>query len=179
MGRDPWSRPGTIHVGLLLRGRAEGRWLRNKDQVANALQASFAHVEGMSFNGRMTLEQQVKFINDQDILISIHGGQLSTVSFMPKCGALLEIFAWPYWIPGFFTSLAHDAGLIASWMYASGDSDAIADRYRLTPGWQLAHRTPGDLCLPPNDIVAAVQVLQRLRLECISGNYGTSMIRTR
>lgn len=90
----------------------------NRTVLPNIL---FEYVPGFE---NWSFEDQVSFFARTDILVSVHGAQLTGLPFQVPCGGLLEIFPKSYWLPGFFGSLALDSGLDYAYLYQSqGDPE--------------------------------------------------------
>merc|ERR1711897_112049 len=57
-----------------------------------------------------TFREQLLYMSNHDILVSLDGAQLWCIPFMPPCSGILEIFPRAYWHGGYGT-MALDAGL--------------------------------------------------------------------
>jgi hypothetical protein len=66
-------------------------------------------------------EEQVRFLNNIDILTSPHGAQLTGIPFLANkpCAQLIRTFPDGSLIPGFFGSLARSLGIAYSYIYAN------------------------------------------------------------
>jgi len=66
-----------------------------------------------------TFHEQVKFFFNTDILVSVHGAQLTGISMigLNPCSQLLELFPPQYAIPYYFGPLAVQAGVSYSYIY--------------------------------------------------------------
>merc|ERR1711879_712710 len=103
-----------------------------------------------------SFEEQVHLFYHTDILVSPHGGQLTNVVFMPSCGAVLELFVADYFIPGYFGTLAFDAGLDATWLHVYGGVLNSSGRH------------PGGFCVPVNETATAVGSLADRWRTCVA-----------
>lgn len=68
---------------------------------------------------KATFENQANFFFHTDILVSVHGAQLTGISMMGlnPCAQILELFPLNYCIPHYFGSLAVQAGISHSYIY--------------------------------------------------------------
>ena len=62
-----------------------------------------------SFDG-LSFVDQIKYMNQIDILIGPHGAQLTSIAFMSECSGILELFPEGYYIPEYFGTLARSTG---------------------------------------------------------------------
>lgn len=67
---------------------------------------STTHFEGKSFH------EQVREMQEADVLLSIHGAAMANIVFMKPCSIVVEVFPWVYHSPEFYSGLAKRAGLI-------------------------------------------------------------------
>ena len=124
-GRD--KKVVRARIAVLGRGAGSlnGRLFVNSDQVVVALKTlrnvsvDFADFQNASF------EQQVQFMRTHDLVVSPTGGQLSSLVFMPSCGAVLVLYSVTNYIPT-YVRLAQDSGLIAGRLYLS-DRDPVVE----------------------------------------------------
>ena len=114
----------TVRIGIL--NRKKSRDIRNMVELTKALQALVTTKVIVTYFESASFKDQVDFFSSIDILISPHGAQLTGVIFMPRCGALLELFPKSYWIPEFFGHLALGAGLQYNYLYLA-PSDKVND----------------------------------------------------
>lgn len=66
-----------------------------------------------------TFQQQAEFFFSTDILVSVHGAQLTGISMMGlnPCAQILELFPSNYCLPNYFGTLAAQAGVHHSYMH--------------------------------------------------------------
>ena len=102
-------------VSLL--NRKKTRRMRNADDLrdrllhlSNEKNSRFTVSPVLYFESASFLEQAQAFAST-DILISIHGAQLTGLPFMPRCSSLLEIFPFQYQLPAFYGGLASAANI--------------------------------------------------------------------
>jgi hypothetical protein len=86
--------------------------------AATASSASdfFLPVESIShlaFEGQnKSFSSQYTALSEVDIVISVHGAQLTNLIFMKPCSIIIEVFPWLYNIPSFFGSLATSTDIL-------------------------------------------------------------------
>ncbi len=61
---------------------------------------------------KKTFLTQVQEMNDADIVISIHGAQLTNVIFMKPCSVVIEIMPWLYDVPSAFDQFTRSSDII-------------------------------------------------------------------
>jgi hypothetical protein len=95
---------------------------------------------------KTTFAEQVEFFSTTDILISVHGAQLTGLVFMGNkpCGQLLELYPHNYALPFYFGSLAVQAGVEHSYMYF-GEKEMITSS---DPTTQIIAPVPGGKVAP-------------------------------
>ena len=119
-------KPRPPVIGIL--NRQGGRRIINCREIANALQS---HFQGTFSSGdrhdpnvtittttirykdsfdNQTFLEQATYMSQVDILIAPHGAQLTSITFLPTCGGVLEVFPKGYFVPKFFGSLARATG---------------------------------------------------------------------
>jgi len=116
------------------------RSLLNAEQLAATLAQALHHgsspAASFDSNARIpivyfenkTFEEQVEFWDNNDIVLSPHGAQLSGIPFLPSCGSVLEIFPLGLYLPFYFGSLAAEAaGVAYTAVYTSVTGDWKAE----------------------------------------------------
>jgi hypothetical protein len=153
-GSDAISTNRKIRVGILNRAVSSGRSITNaEDLVQSILSEIFFSTDSSNitnnnntsnnsttptslpktsslvvslkyFEGKNTLEDQIRFFNSIDILVSPHGAQLTGIPFLASkdCAQLIEFFPDRYYMPDFFGSLAIDSGIGYSHVYFSNET---------------------------------------------------------
>lgn len=106
------TNPNKIHVGILNRSGRRRR-LMHSDLILKNVRCKFPDtiVTEIMFDG-LTFRQQAAWIFRQDIVISPHGAQLANIIFARRCTVLLELFPKNYYMPGWFSQLAVNAGAV-------------------------------------------------------------------
>ena len=97
------------------------RWNVNEEEVMDALRTIDAHSVMIKFDN-MTFEQQVQIMANTDLLISIHGAQLTNALFMRPGSGVIEIFN-----PKFKTSLYYNLCKGAELKYEAFFGTVIAE----------------------------------------------------
>ena len=127
-GRNPSGchvrEESLVRIGILNRNKT--RDIVNIVEVVEALQGLVTTKVTVAYFEEASFKDQVDFFSSIDILVSPHGAQLTGIIFMPRCGAILELFPKSYWIPNFFGNMALSAGLRYSYLYLA-TSDKIKD----------------------------------------------------
>ena len=83
----------TSYNRILYISRSDARYRKvvNEEEVMDALRTIDAHSLMMKF-GNISFEQQVQIVANTDLLISIHGAQLTNALFMRPGSGVIEIF---------------------------------------------------------------------------------------
>jgi hypothetical protein len=71
----------------------------------------FANISYSFFESK-SFSEQVKTINQADIVFSIHGAQLTNIVFMKPCSVLIEVMPWLYNVPSYFGRFSTSADLL-------------------------------------------------------------------
>ena len=115
-------------ITILNRHVDSGRSILNAQELLQTLQRqdfvrnNHVTVELVdSMDGRSFLDQ-VYIFSHSDLVISPHGAQLSSLFFMPPCGAVLELFGRGYEDAEFYGSLAAMSGIRYSHLYTGAGS---------------------------------------------------------
>lgn len=95
-------------ITILNRSPRSGRHLLEIHRWKEVLESVHKkiHIRVVSSMDGLSFKDQVALMKHTDLLISPHGGQLTSIPFMPKCAAVLELFPVGYFTPRFFGSLA-------------------------------------------------------------------------
>jgi capsular polysaccharide biosynthesis protein len=112
-------------VRIRILSRKNNRSIQNAEDLVKALEKTFLgtisrhEVESISVATfeAASFRDQLEFLSQADILISVHGAALTGIPFQPKCAAVLELFPAGYVVPLFFGSLAAVSGVSHSFMY--------------------------------------------------------------
>ena len=173
-------------IGILNRRPSSGRSISNindlvqsieseiakaKDENGNVTLTPFAQVSPFVsveyFEGKNTLEEQIRFFNSIDILVSPHGAQLTGIPFLANknCAQLIEYFPDRYYMPDFYGSLAIDSGIGYSHVYFSNETVELQSRKHPTAVFQrivtpnierrTEHRAQ-NLCIDPTVMVDTI-----------------------
>ena len=102
-----------------------------------------------------------------DVVVSVHGAQMTSVPFMPPCGVVLELLPKFYFLPGLYGKLARDAGLLASQGYLS-ETDPLLENNRTLRDFHFRWwiRRKG-LCLPVRQIGEVAREVLSAREQCL------------
>eukprot|EP01013_Petalomonas_cantuscygni_P001457 TRINITY_DN1144_c0_g1_i1.p1 TRINITY_DN1144_c0_g1~~TRINITY_DN1144_c0_g1_i1.p1 ORF type:complete len:470 (+),score=67.55 TRINITY_DN1144_c0_g1_i1:217-1626(+) len=152
------DQPQRPTIRLLIRSFFGRRALLNARELARRLTQSHSPdrpIVPTRFAG-MTFANQIDFFSSTDILVTTHGAELTSIPFMPRCAAVLELLPENYFMVGYYPRLGATAGLNYSWMYMSTEQ-ASTSRNILAPskvGRVAARESP--LCAPVEDIVTLV-----------------------
>jgi len=104
-------------IRILNRVKESNRSLSNAQALQAALEEMTQSTVDVVYFENKTFLEQVSFMMETDILISPHGAQLTSINFMPACGAVVEAFPQGFWFPHFFGPLAASAGLTHGYIY--------------------------------------------------------------
>lgn len=85
------------------------RDIANGNELFLKLKESFSIVKSIDFDG-FTFDDQVRTMANLDVLVSIHGAQLSNIVFMKPRSGLIEVFN-PFFFLGCYQNIALKAGL--------------------------------------------------------------------
>jgi Glycosyltransferase 61 len=136
--------PIMPRIGILNRRPESIRSLLNIDAIANALENELLHmdenIEKCYILGKISkptvnvayfewgsFQSQIEFYSSVDILLTPHGAQETGLFFMPRCGAILELFPKGYHIPMFFGYLARMSSIAHYTGYISDSTDIEED----------------------------------------------------
>ena len=124
------------------------RTIVNVKKLQKYLRKLTSHpVQIYTFENR-TFKQQIEKMAQTDILVTPHGAQLSSLSFMPPCGGVFEIFPEGYYLPYFYGPLAATSGIRHAYVY--NGADVKKEWYKGNkidrPGRLAARRQ--DVCVP-------------------------------
>ena len=104
-------------IRILDRKPESNRSLLNVEALQTALEEMTQSTVDVVYFENKTFLEQVSFMMETDILISPHGAQLTSINFMPACGAVVEAFPRGFWFPHFFGPLAASSGLTHGYIY--------------------------------------------------------------
>ncbi len=199
---DSCTRPPRIRI----LSRKKNRGISNAQELADRLSAlqyrnnTLSYVKVHYFEGE-TFQDQVRFFQDTDILITGHGAQLTGLPFMmggsssssggvggngsgrlvslpSSCSQLLELYPNNYAIPYYFGSLAVQSGVSHSYMYL-----AFSNRTDVVLPWETRslpemkdrnHARSVHLCPEVNTMVEAVVDLIQDWHECCLRSSGSN-----
>jgi hypothetical protein len=94
-----------------------------------------------SFEGT-SLCYQIETIQNADVIIAPHGAGLTNLIFAHECTAVVELFPYNYYIPGFYGALAQQRGLAYAAWY---DADPVKIPSCMKPEWNspdICHLSP-------------------------------------
>jgi hypothetical protein len=100
----------------------------------------------VAFEG-MPLCDQIKIVKGADVIIAPHGAGLTNLVFASRCTAVVELFPYNYYIPGFYGSLAQQAGLAYAAWYDDGSFSEASIPACMKSEWihggtDVCHMTP-------------------------------------
>lgn len=178
----------TIRVGILNREASDGRSITNAEDLVKRIDSDIFGVDNnednstvvsqktstssfvtlVYINEKHTLEEQVRFFNAIDILVSPHGSQLTGIPLMANkdCAQLIELFPVMYYMPDFYGSLAIDSGIGYSHLYFSNETaEAQSRKYKTAVQGRIIDpdiqtRTSDrskNLCVDTGAVVSAVK----------------------
>lgn len=158
-------------VSLL--NRQKTRRMRNADDLRDRL----LHLSNES-NSRFTVSpvlyfesasflEQVQAFASTDILISIHGAQLTGIPFMPRCSSLLEIFPFQYRLPAYYGGLASAANIsyhFVTFVNHTPEFDIISGRKNQSQAIIVRSQ---NFCLPVENISSLILQLVDEWKSCV------------
>ena len=146
--------------------RRKTRSIRNVEDVSQYLESHLGLPVSIFYFEKATFSQQVNWISTADILVSPHGAQLTTLSVLPPCASVLELFPVGYYTPKFFGSLA--AASLHDHYTAYNGMDARAEMHNFYENHtQRVMARSVNFCLRPQDIAPMVEeMLQKWRTCC-------------
>ena len=142
----------------------------NVDNIVTALQEQNISTSPITieyFNGKSFL-QQVTFYANYDIILCPHGAQVTGVVFMPRCGAIIEIFPESWVIPEFFGTLAASANIRHYYIILSDPNQPTNVQKWFNSTIPGKRRRAHQLCPPIRNIVTAIQQIVSDWKICIS-----------
>jgi Glycosyltransferase 61 len=155
-------------VGIL--NRRNTRRILNVDEIKERLQSNIkAEVRVIEFEER-SYEDQVRFMAETDILISPHGAQLTSIFFLPTCASVVEIFPKGYWVPHFFGSLAHGAGLASHTALYTGHDRKRELAWNMETYERREKARAGNICVDSDKLVSHVRLLLKDWQSCCNNN---------
>ena len=110
-------RPSTLAV-LYLDRNSGRRGLKNRDELVVIL-SNFTDVSfTIQPNTALTFRQQVEYVLDKDIYVSLHGAGITHILFMEPFGALVEIYP-PNFNEPFYKNMADKTQLLFYGIYST------------------------------------------------------------
>lgn len=111
------QKTGTRNL-YISRARAEGRKLKNEDQVFFGLQDMYGFEK--IFAEDLTLEEKVALFSEAACIVAPHGGGLTNILFCSTGCKIVDIFP-PGDFDTFFWSMSNALGLQYSYLFGRGD----------------------------------------------------------
>ena len=112
---DSASSGGALRVGIL--NRVKSRSWSNAGAVVRALRSSGFITTDEEYFEAKSPAKQAAWVHAHDIIIGPHGAQMSNLIWARPCTAVLELYPHDYFLPGFYLTLALNAGALAFWGY--------------------------------------------------------------
>lgn len=153
------TRPVKPRIGLLSRSQKYKRSILNADFLAERLQNLSETEVQVHYFEDSSFADQISFMSSVDILIASHGAQLTSINFMPKCGAIVEAMPPGYNYPAFFGPLAASAGLEHYSVYAGLDEETEWQEMGVVSHPIRVKSRKGNMCVPIDSMVEHVQKL--------------------
>ncbi|GAX10878.1 hypothetical protein FisN_31Hh087 [Fistulifera solaris] len=97
----------VVRIGIINREAHYGRSILNAQDIMEQLKRVFGdkvQVNEVYFEDT-SFQEQLQWFSSHDIVLTGHGAQETGMPFMPKCGVLLEVFPFNYYIPEYFSAL--------------------------------------------------------------------------
>lgn len=104
-------------IAILNRKKQSARFIVNAKRLQRHVQKLTNQPVILETFENKTFMEQISFMSQVDILISPHGAQLTSLSFIPSCGSIFEIFPRGYYLPHFFGPQAITSGLRHGYVY--------------------------------------------------------------
>lgn len=101
--------PSRSSITVAYFNRTFRRDIVNGNELFLKLKESFSIAKSIAFDG-CTFDDQVRTMANIDVLVSIHGAQLSNIVFMKPRSGLIEVFN-PFFFLGCYQNIALKAGL--------------------------------------------------------------------
>ncbi|GAX11238.1 hypothetical protein FisN_34Hu041 [Fistulifera solaris] len=118
---------GPIRIGIL--NRSGSRSILNAEHIRDEVLrywGSQVEMDVTTFDAK-SFREQIAWFATHDIIFTGHGAQETGMPFMPKCGALIEIFPVGYYIPHYFGTLSDSCHVNHYTVYGNQSSDPHAD----------------------------------------------------
>ena len=99
---------------------------------------------GLTYFESLSFKQQVTAIHDSSAIIARHGAGLTNIIFSNYNTAVLELFPYNYYVPGFYGALALQSGLVYAAWYDSDPTHADATCMKkewINGGPDICHET--------------------------------------
>jgi hypothetical protein len=120
---------GPVRIGILNRAPDNGRSILNAKRIMDTLRHEYGpnvRVDEITMDGK-SFREQIGWFASHDIIFTGHGAQETSLPFMARCGVVMEIFPFGYYVPHKFGSLADSTHVRHYSMYDNNMTDPIAD----------------------------------------------------
>lgn len=131
---QPLHRTCNITILILNRGLSERRCLLQASEIKNGMKKSFTEISEIKIRStifveyfeNLKFEEQVKKMQQADIIIGVHGAGLANIVFARQGTYFLEVFPFLYYA-GPFKTIAHTMGLYYDSYVAYPDFQSYSD----------------------------------------------------
>ena len=115
------TRPSKLSV-LYLDRNSGRRGMNNRDEIVASLENRTDITLTIQPNTPMTFREQVEYVLDADIFVSLHGAAITHILFMEPLGALVEIYP-PNFREPFYKNMADKVQLLFYGIYSTFTDD--------------------------------------------------------
>lgn len=159
----------AARVGILDRAPPSGHLLHAHD-IAAALADALSSTVDVALFENATLAEQAAWMRDHDVVISPHGAQLTNLVFLQPCAAILELSPAHYFVPGYFLTLALNAGALAYVGYPGDAPERDVERVLAMPPHSMTNFRKAPIRLDGYaSLVAVVRAAVADRTRCLAG----------
>ena len=155
----------VLRLGILNRGGS--RELVHTDRLIGSIRENknYACIEVAETHnlGKMSPQEQARWVFSKDVIISPHGQQLISLAFMNTCAVVLEIYPRNYLIPGFFLPFAVSLDAVAFGMH---NGPGMLQNKTFFRTGELREKARGVKIDAISDIERALPLLLQARERC-------------
>lgn len=170
------------HLRILIVDRKYNRKIKNLQHVVNTvadIHPNHRHPEVVLFDG-LTMQQQLRFIVQSDIVMFAHGAAIANLAFANPCTGVIEVLPYGYCTASFYRDLYNSIDAVAYSWYDERPQDYSQDLScnkiiqsaalveNSTCHVSFSKGTAARQCLRKMDIHVDTDILRRNLLKVIS-----------
>jgi Glycosyltransferase 61 len=113
--------------------------------------------------------EQIKYMTEIDILVTVHGENLTSVPFLPQCGGVVEFFPSSFYLPQWYGSLAAVLGLHHASLYSGLNHSLEWDHHGAVNFSSTTSRPlQNDVCVNVEETINAIREMEKKWTQCCS-----------